>query len=79
MPYTRPTVTTSSFARVQNNVCTIYTVAADLHNRRITTTVGPIGRKGRVTINTFATRDEARDFLDVVLERRENLGYEQVA
>lgn len=72
--YTRPTVKTASFVRG-----TSYVVKADLHNRRITTIVGKCGAKGRTKVHNFKTRDEAREFLDTILERRDNLGYARVS
>lgn len=72
--YTRPTRTTSSFVRG-----TFYIIKADLHNRRITTIVGPAGRAGRTTVKNFKTRDEAREYYDMLVERREALQYAQVS
>lgn len=75
MAYVRPTAMHYTFVRN----ATVYYVTADLHNRRITLTWGRLGATGRTLVHTFTTREEARDFLDGIVERREALGYSQVA
>lgn len=77
--YKRPTVEQSIFVRARRRRTTVYIVRADLHNRRITTIVAKAGTAGRTTSIRFKSRDDAREFLDTILERREMLGYEQVA
>lgn len=77
--YRRPTVQQSIFVRARRRRTQVYIVRADLHNRRITTTVAQAGTEGRTTVMRFTTRDDAREMLDTIEERRERLGYVQVA
>lgn len=75
MAYVRPTVAVLKFRR--NDLR--YTLRADLHNRRITSVFTRVGGACRKIVKVFPTREEAREYLERVLDRRDSLGYEQVA
>lgn len=74
--YSRPTVRRQTF---RNSNGTLYELRFDLHNRRVTSRVRTSRqRTGRTIVRTFPTRDDAREYVETVQDRRENLGYVRV-
>jgi len=72
----QPHAETATFIQVQRGaVHRVWTVTADLNNRRVTTVARKAGSRGRKTVRRFANRADIRRYVTAQIHRTTARGF----